>query len=164
VKALPTFTPNSSSGRHQNDKRGKQKAEMNQGRLSVEFRDRTKEFASSIRLPVALPKDREEARTLGKQREQSGTSGSAHIRRALRTHSDEEFASKNFQRGHLLSAALRSRIILPFQVPIFLGRRKKVEILSCRTVSGSATPGRIANFLKSRPMLPTKELSLGLTD
>jgi|GEM_PF-987266 len=41
---------------------------MNQGRLSVKFRDRTKKFvASAVRLLVALPKGREEVRTLGKQ-------------------------------------------------------------------------------------------------
>lgn len=116
---------------------------MKHGRLSDEFRDRTKRFASStLRLFVVLPKDRQEARTLGKQLLQSGTSVAAHIRRASRTHSDKEFASENFQRSHL--ARLRSRIFLPFPVPISLYRRKSVEILSCRTGSGSAASGRIA--------------------
>jgi len=97
---------------------------MNQGRLPEEFRDRTKRFASSIvRLFIALPKDREEVRTLGKQLLRLGTSVAAHARGAWRTHSDEEFASKNFQRSHLVR--LRGRE--PFY------RRKRVEILSCRT-------------------------------
>lgn len=39
---------------------------MRQGRLSVEFRDRTKAFASRvIRLFVQLPRQREEVRVLG---------------------------------------------------------------------------------------------------
>jgi four helix bundle protein len=68
---------------------------MNQGRLPTEFRDRTKEFASStIRLFVALPKDREEVRILGKQLLRSGTSVAAHVREASRARSEEEFVSK----------------------------------------------------------------------
>jgi hypothetical protein len=55
-----------------------EKAEMNQGRFSVEFRDRTKMFASSaIRLFVKLPREREEVRVLGKQLLRSGTSVAA---------------------------------------------------------------------------------------
>ena len=63
-------------------KLGKQKAEirkvemMSQGRLSTEFRSRTKAFAASvIHLFVKLPKSREEVRTLAKQLLRSGTSG-----------------------------------------------------------------------------------------
>src|SRR5258706_14635131 len=68
---------------------------MYQGRLSVEFRDRTKRFASSsIRLFVALPKAREEVRILGKQLLRSGTSVAAHVREASRARSDVEFVSK----------------------------------------------------------------------
>lgn len=68
---------------------------MNQGRLSVEFRDRTKRFASAtIRLFVELPKQREEARILGKQLLRSGTSVAAHIREASRARSVDEFLSK----------------------------------------------------------------------
>jgi four helix bundle protein len=71
------------------------KAEMNQGRLPVEFRDRTKKFASAtIRLFVGLPKAREEVRVLGKQLLRSGTSVAAHVREASRARSDEEFVSK----------------------------------------------------------------------
>ena len=52
---------------------------MNQGRLSVEFRNRTKKFAASvIRLFVKLPKVRDEVRVLGKQLLRSGTSVAAH--------------------------------------------------------------------------------------
>ena len=68
---------------------------MNQGRLSVEFRERTKKFASStIRLFVQLPKIREEVRVLGKQLLRSGTSVAAHCREAARARSDAEFCSK----------------------------------------------------------------------
>jgi four helix bundle protein len=68
---------------------------MNQGRLSKEFRDRTKQFAAaSIRLYIKLPKTREEVRVLGKQLLRSGTSVAAHTREASRARSVEEFISK----------------------------------------------------------------------
>jgi four helix bundle protein len=68
---------------------------MNQGRLPVEFRDRTKGYDSAtIRLFVQLPKNREEVRVLGKQLLRSGTSIAAHIREASRARSNEEFVSK----------------------------------------------------------------------
>ena len=68
---------------------------MNQGRLSGEFRERTKKFAAAtIRLFVKLPKAREEVRVLGKQLLRSGTSVAAHIREASRARSDDEFVSK----------------------------------------------------------------------
>jgi len=65
------------------------------GRLSNEFRDRTKAFAAGvIRLYVKLPKARDEVRVLGKQLLRSGTSVAAHTREASRARSDEEFVSK----------------------------------------------------------------------
>ena len=65
------------------------------GRLSEEFRGRTKIFAAGvIRLFVKLPKQREEVRVLGKQLLRSGTSVAAHVREASRARSDEEFVSK----------------------------------------------------------------------
>jgi four helix bundle protein len=65
------------------------------GRLSEEFRGRTKAFAAGvIRLFVKLPKQREEVRVLGKQLLRSGTSVAAHVREASRARSDEEFVSK----------------------------------------------------------------------
>ena len=68
---------------------------MNQGRLPIEFRDRTKQFgAGVIRLFVKLPKNREEVRVLGKQLLRSGTSVAAHTREASRARSPEEFVSK----------------------------------------------------------------------
>ncbi len=71
------------------------KTEARGGRLTEEFRGRTKRFASSvIRLFVRLPKAREEVRTLGKQLLRSGTSVAAHVREASRARSAEEFASK----------------------------------------------------------------------
>jgi four helix bundle protein len=74
---------------------GKWKIEMNQGRLSVEFRSRTKSFAAGvIRLFVKLPKAREEARVLGKQLLRSGTSVAAQVREASRARSAVEFVSK----------------------------------------------------------------------
>ncbi len=66
-----------------------------QGRLPLEFRDRTKKYASTvIRLFVRLPKGNEEARILGKQLLRSGTSVAAHVREASRARSDAEFVSK----------------------------------------------------------------------
>jgi four helix bundle protein len=71
------------------------KAEMNKGRLSDEFRNRTKKFASAtIRLFVKLPKNSEEVRVLGKQLLRSGTSVAAHTREASRARSVEEFIPK----------------------------------------------------------------------
>jgi four helix bundle protein len=68
---------------------------MNQGRLSEEFRNRTKAFAAGvIRLFVKLPKQREEVKVLGKQLLRSGTSAAAHTREASRARSNEEFVSK----------------------------------------------------------------------
>jgi four helix bundle protein len=68
---------------------------MNQGRLPVEFRSRTKKFAASvIRLFVKLPKGRDEVRVLGKQLLRSGTSVAAHVREASRARSGDEFVSK----------------------------------------------------------------------
>ncbi len=65
------------------------------GRLSEEFRGRTKAFAAGvIRLFVKLPKNREEVRVLGKQLLRSGTSVAAHNREASRARSDDEFVSK----------------------------------------------------------------------
>jgi len=45
-------------------------------------------------LYVALPKQREEVRVLGKQLLRSGTSVAAHAREASRARSDSEFCSK----------------------------------------------------------------------
>ena len=65
------------------------------GRLSEEFRDRTKQFAAGvIHCYIKLPKSREEVRVLGKQLLRSGTSVAAHVREASRARSDEEFVSK----------------------------------------------------------------------
>jgi four helix bundle protein len=67
----------------------------NKGRLSEEFRQRTKGFAAqAIRIFVKLPKAGEEVRVLGRQLLRSGTSVAAHIREASRARSDEEFISK----------------------------------------------------------------------
>ena len=65
------------------------------GRLSDEFRDRTKRFAAGfVRLFVRLPKGKEEVRVLGNQLLRSGTSVAAHVREASRARSDDEFISK----------------------------------------------------------------------
>lgn len=67
----------------------------NKGRLSMEFRNRTKQYAATvIRLYVRLPKDREEIRVCGKQLLRSATSVAAHVREASRARSDAEFTSK----------------------------------------------------------------------
>jgi four helix bundle protein len=68
---------------------------MNLGRLSEEFRNRTKAFAAGvIRLFVKLPKAREEVRVLGRQLLRSGTSVAAQTREASRGRSGEEFIAK----------------------------------------------------------------------
>ena len=68
---------------------------MREGRLTQEFRDRTKRFAASIiRLYVRLPKGRDEVQVCGKQMLRSGTSVAAHCREASRARSDAEFVSK----------------------------------------------------------------------
>lgn len=65
------------------------------GRLSEEFRRRTKGFAASaIRLYILLPKATEEVRVCGKQLLRSGTSVAAQVREASRARSDQEFMSK----------------------------------------------------------------------
>lgn len=65
------------------------------GRLSNEFRGRTKKYAAKIiRLYVSLPMNREEVRVVGKQLLRSGTSVAAHVREASRARSNAEFASK----------------------------------------------------------------------
>lgn len=68
---------------------------MHQGRLPIEFRDRTKAFASGvIRLFIKLPRQREEVRVVGKQLLRSATSVAAHIREASRARFEAEFISK----------------------------------------------------------------------
>ena len=65
------------------------------GRISDEFRVRTKQYAAQvIRLYVKLPKAREEVRVLGRQLLRSGTSFAAHIRESARARSSDEFVSK----------------------------------------------------------------------
>ena len=64
-------------------------------RLSEEFRDRTKRYASAIvRFYVRLPTAGREVEVLGHQLLQSGTSVAAHTREASRARSDAEFCSK----------------------------------------------------------------------
>lgn len=64
-------------------------------RLSEELRIRCKAYASAIiRLYVALPKEREEVRVVGRQLLRSGTSVAAHSREASRARSDAEFVAK----------------------------------------------------------------------
>lgn len=65
------------------------------GRLTMEFRERTKRFGSSaIRLFVGLPRNREELSVCGKQLLRSATSVAAHCREASRARSEAEFVSK----------------------------------------------------------------------
>ena len=68
---------------------------MRQGRLSEDFRARSKAFATQvIRLYVELPKNRQETQVCGKQLLRAGTSVAAHIREASRARSEAEFRSK----------------------------------------------------------------------
>jgi len=65
------------------------------GRLSEEFRGRSKSFAQAvIRFFVDLPRARDEVRVLGRQLLRSGTFVASHAREASRARSDGEFASK----------------------------------------------------------------------
>src|SRR5258707_15765547 len=64
-------------------------------RLSEEFRDRPKRYASAVvRFYVRLPRARKEVEVLGHQLLRSGTSVAAHVREASRARSDAEFCSK----------------------------------------------------------------------
>jgi four helix bundle protein len=64
-------------------------------RLSEEFRQRTKKYASAIvQLYVQLPRSRKEVEVLGHQMLRSGTSVAAHTREASRARSNAEFCSK----------------------------------------------------------------------
>ena len=68
---------------------------MREGRLTDEFRARTKKFAASIiRFYVHLPKSRDEVQVCAKQMLRSGTSVAAHAREAARARSKAEFISK----------------------------------------------------------------------
>jgi four helix bundle protein len=68
---------------------------MRSGRLTDEFRTRTKHFAASIiRLYVKLPRGRDEVQVCAKQLLRSGTSVAAHCREASRARSEAEFVSK----------------------------------------------------------------------
>lgn len=65
------------------------------GRLTREFRDRTKRFAASvIRLYARLPRQEEAIRVCAGQMLRAGTSVAAHVREASRARSDSEFTSK----------------------------------------------------------------------
>jgi four helix bundle protein len=82
------------SGKQRAEIQSEKKTEMG-GRLSEEFRGRTKAYAAGvIRMFVKLPRQRDEVRILGKQLLRSGTSVAAHVREASRARSDEEFVSK----------------------------------------------------------------------
>ena len=64
-------------------------------RISIELRNRTKAFSSSvIQLFEALPLRRPAVGILGKQLLRSATSVAAHAREASRARSDAEFCSK----------------------------------------------------------------------
>src|ERR1700726_3594686 len=64
-------------------------------RLSEEFRDRTKRYASAVvQFYVRLPRARKEVDVLGHQLLRSGTSVAAHTREASRARSDAEFCAK----------------------------------------------------------------------
>jgi four helix bundle protein len=68
---------------------------MREGRLTDEFRARTKRFAAFIiRFFVQLPKERDEVQVCTKQMLRSGTSVAAHSREAARARSEAAFISK----------------------------------------------------------------------
>jgi four helix bundle protein len=64
-------------------------------RLSKEFRERTKRFASRVvRLVAALPRQRMEVEVIGCQLLRAGTSVAGQTREASRARSSAEFCSK----------------------------------------------------------------------
>ena len=64
-------------------------------KITVELRDRTKAFSSSvIQLFESLPLNRPAVSIIGKQLLRSATSVAAHTREASRARSDSEFCSK----------------------------------------------------------------------
>ena len=68
---------------------------MREGRLTDEFRARTKKFAAFIiRFYVQLPKERDEVQVCARQMLRSGTSVAAHTRESARARSEAEFISK----------------------------------------------------------------------
>ncbi len=68
---------------------------MRQGRLTDEFRERTKRFAArGIRLYVALPKDQEETHLCAQRFLNASTAVAAHARSASRTQNETGFISK----------------------------------------------------------------------
>jgi len=74
---------------------GSSQVEMREGRLTDEFRARTKKFAGFIiRFYVQLPKARDEVQVCARQMLRSGTSVAAHAREAARARSEAEFISK----------------------------------------------------------------------
>ena len=71
------------------------KSKWRKGRLTDEFRARTKRFAAFIiRFYVQLPKERDEVQVCARQMLRSGTSVAAHAREAARARSEAEFISK----------------------------------------------------------------------
>src|SRR5947199_9401045 len=67
---------------------------MREGRLSDEFRARTKKFAAFlIRFYVQLPKERDEVQVCARQMLRSGSSVAAHARDAARARSGSECVS-----------------------------------------------------------------------
>jgi four helix bundle protein len=129
---------------------------LNQGRLTAEFRQRTKKFASGvIRLFVKLPKARDEVRVLGKQLLRSGTSVAAHVREASRARSDEEFISKL---GGALQEADESQLWLellredcgieaPLAVPL---EKETAELMAIFTTMINKTKSRTTNRVALR--------------
>jgi four helix bundle protein len=68
---------------------------MRQGRLTDEFRERTKRFAADvIRLYTSLPKGLEETQVCSSQLLRAGTSVAAQARQASRAQSESEFITK----------------------------------------------------------------------
>ena len=106
---------------------------MREGRLTDEFRKRTKEFAAAIiRLYVKLPKNREEVHVCGKQMLRSGTSVAAHSREASRARSDAEFVSKLGDETQLWLELLSEecRVDAAFTAPIIKEAGELIAIMT----------------------------------
>ena len=88
------------SGKWKVESWGSSKVEMREGRLSDEFRARTKKFAAFIiRFYVQLPKERDEVQVCARQMLRSGTSVAAHAREAARARSEASSSRNSVERS-----------------------------------------------------------------
>ena len=117
-------------------------------RLSDEFRNRTKRFASAIvRFYAKLPQSRKEVAVLGHQLLRAGTSVAAHTREASRARSDAEFLAKI---GDSLKELEETGYWLELLVESGAVSDKKLSLLRDETSQLTAILTSIAKKIRSR--------------